>query len=123
MVAMVLTLVGLLAVANLIVVGIRLQTESRDATAANAFAREKIEELENYAPIATQRVRGGSLTSDVANYFDTPDVRFKRRWLIETNPTDAGVPANTQRLTITVIPNQGGVLLPPVQLAVVVSAQ
>ena len=123
MIAMVVTFVGLLAAANLMVVGIRLQTESRDSTAANAFAREKIEELENYAPIATQRIRGGDLTTDAANYFDLPDTRFKRRWLIETNPLDAGVPLGTQRITVFVLPNDGGVRLPPVQLSAVVLAQ
>jgi prepilin-type N-terminal cleavage/methylation domain-containing protein len=123
LIAMVITLVGLLAVANLIVVGIRLQTESRDASAANALAVAKMEQLENYAPVATQRVRGGSLTSDVAGYFDTPDTRFKRRWMVETNPADAGVPAQTQRLTVSMIPNQGDVRLPSVQLVVLAPAQ
>ena len=52
LIAMVITTVGLLAAAGLIVVGVRLQVESRDATSANALARAKIEELENYAPTA-----------------------------------------------------------------------
>ena len=42
LIAMVITTVGLLAVAQLIVVGVRLQTESRDATAATALARAKM---------------------------------------------------------------------------------
>jgi|GEM_PF-1265008 len=118
LIAMVITLVGLLAVANLIVVGIRLQTESRDSTAAMALARAKIEQLQNYAPAAPQRVRGGSLTTDTIGYFDTPDTRFTRRWQVEINPTDAGVPSGTQRITVVVVPNRGGVRLPPVKVAV-----
>jgi len=120
LIAMVITLVGLLAVAELMVVGVRLQTESRDATAATALARAKIEELQNYAPAAVQRVRGGSLTTNVLNYNDAPDARFQRRWLIETNPTDAGVPSGTQRITVVIVANQG-VRIPPVQLAVLAS--
>jgi prepilin-type N-terminal cleavage/methylation domain-containing protein len=121
LIAMVVTTVGLLAAAQLIVVGVRLQTESRDATAATALARSKIEELQNYAPLATQRVRGGSLTSNVVGYNDTPDPRFQRRWLVEISPTDAGVPSGTQRITVVIIPNEGGLRLPPVQLAVLAS--
>jgi prepilin-type N-terminal cleavage/methylation domain-containing protein len=122
LISMVITTVGLLAVAGMIGIGIRLQTESRDATAANAFARAKIEEIQNYAPTASQRARGGSVTSDETNYNDTPDSRFKRRWLIETNPADAGVPAGTQRVTISVIANQAGLRLPPVTLTLLMPA-
>jgi prepilin-type N-terminal cleavage/methylation domain-containing protein len=122
LVAMVITTIGLLAVVGLIAVSIRLQTESRDATAANSFAKAKIEELQNYAPTATQRARGGSLTADVTNYNDTPDVRYHRRWLIETYPTDAGVPSGTQRITVIVIANEGGVRLPSIELKTLVPA-
>jgi hypothetical protein len=117
---MVITTVGLLAAAQLIVVGVRLQTESRDATAANALARAKIEELENYAP--TARVRGGSLTANVTGYNDSPDVRFRRRWLVETSPADAGVPSNTQRITVVIMADRGGIRLPPVRVAVLAPA-
>lgn len=123
LVAMVITTVGLLAAAGLIGVGIRLQTESRDAIAANAFARAKIEELQNYTPSATQRARGGSLTSNVANYNDSPDTRFRRRWLVETRPADPGVPAGTQRITIVVVPNVSGVRLPPIEVKALVPSQ
>ncbi len=120
LVAMVITTIGLLAVAGLIAVGIRLQTESRDAISANSLAKAKIEELQNYAPTATQRARGGSLTSNVASYNDSPDSRYQRRWLIETNPTDAGVPANTQRITVVVVANSPDVRLPDIRIVVLV---
>ncbi len=116
LIAMVITTIGLLAVAGLMGVGIRLQTESRDATAANSLARAKIEELQNYAPSAAQRVRGGSLTSNTANYNDSPDARFQRRWQIETSPTDAGVPANTQKITVVLVANNKGIRLPDIRL-------
>jgi Tfp pilus assembly protein PilV len=120
--AMVITTIGLLAVVGLMAVGIRLQTESRDATAANSLARAKIEELQNYASTATQRAGGGSLTSNVASYNDSPDSRYQRRWLIETNPTDAGVPANIQRITVVVVGNTPDVRLPNIRIVVLVPA-
>jgi prepilin-type N-terminal cleavage/methylation domain-containing protein len=123
LVAMVITTIGLLAVAGLIGVGIRLQTESRDATAATAFARAKIEQLENFAPTAAERAAGGSITANVANYNDTPDPKYRRRWLIETNATNAAVPVGTQRITISMTANQLGVRLPAVRLSVLVPAQ
>jgi prepilin-type N-terminal cleavage/methylation domain-containing protein len=122
LIAMVITTVGLLAVASLIEVGIRLQSESRDAAAANAFARAKIEELRNYAPTAAQRARGGSVTADVTNYNDSPDGQFRRRWLIETNPADAGVPTGTQRITVVVVPNHPGLRLPPIRVTTLAPA-
>jgi prepilin-type N-terminal cleavage/methylation domain-containing protein len=123
LIAMVITTVGLLAAAGLIGVGIRLQTESRDAIAANALARAKIEELQNYLPSAAARARGGSLTTNVNSYHDSPDTRFRRRWLIETRPADSGVPAGTQRITVVVVPNTPGVRLPPIQIRALVKDQ
>lgn len=123
LVAMVITTIGLLAAAGLVGVGIRLQTESRDAIAANALARAKVEELQNYPPNAAQRARGGSLTTNVTGYNDSTDTRFRRRWLVETRPLDAGVPAGTQRVTVVVVPNTQGVRLPSVELKVLVPTQ
>lgn len=118
MFALVITVVGLLAVAGLVVEAIRLQTVSRDATIANALAKAKIEELRNYAPTATQRARGGNLANNVTDYNDSPDARFQRRWRIEVYPTDAGVPAKTQRVTVRMLSNQSGVRLPDIQIQV-----
>ena len=123
LIAMVITTIGLLAVAGLMAVGIRLQTESRDATAANALAKAKLEQLENYAPTAAQRAAGGSITANVANYNDEPDPKFLRRWLIETSATNAAVPAGTQRISISIVSNRPGLRLPPVSMAVLVPAQ
>lgn len=120
LISMVITTVGLLAVLGLIGVGVRLQTESHDATSANSYARAKIEELQNYARTAPQRNRGGSLSANVANYNDTPDTRYRRRWRIETYPVDAGVPSGTQRITVTVIANEPGILLPLIELRALV---
>lgn len=122
MIAMVITTIGLLSVAGLIGVGIRLQTESRDAIIATSYARAKIEELQNYAPTAAQRAAGGSVTTNVTNYNDSFDSKFRRRWLIEHSPTN-GVPSDAQRITVSVIPLHTDVRLPPVELRVLVRAQ
>ena len=114
--ALVITVVGLTAVAGLVVEAIRLQAVSRDATAANALVKAKIEELRNFAPTAPRRAAGGSLTGNVTNYNDSPDARFRRRWQIE-NPT-AGVPAGTQRVTVTILSNRPDVRLPNIQVQV-----
>ena len=120
LVAMVITTVGLLAAAGLITVGIRLQAESRNAIAATAIGKSKAEELQNYAPTAIARARGGSLTTNISGYSDVPDPRFVRRWLIETAPTDPGVPAGMQRIWVTVIPNRRDVQFTPVEITVLV---
>lgn len=120
LVAMVITTIGLLAVAGLMAVGIRLQTESRNVISANSLAKAKIEELQNYAPTATQRARGGSLTGNVANYNDSPNSNFQRRWLIETNPADAGVPANMQRITVVIVGNTPDIRLPDIRIVTLV---
>ena len=44
---------------------------------------------------------GGSLTTDVTNYFDTQDANFKRRWQIEAIAGETKV----RTLTVRVIPN------------------
>lgn len=120
LIAMVVTTIGLLAVAGLMTVGLRLQVESGDALRANELAKAKIEELENYDPTASQRTRGGSLTSNVTNYNDSPDSRYQRRWLIETYPTDSNVPSGTQKISVTVIPTRSDVRLPTVLIKVLV---
>lgn len=123
LIAMVITTVGLLSVAGLISIGIRLQTESRDAILAGSLARAKVEELQNYAPTASQRVRGGSLTANISNYNDSPDSRYTRRWQIETYPTDAGVPQGTQKITVALVSNYEDVRLPSIQIVTLVPAQ
>ncbi len=92
LIAMVVTVVGIVAVATLILYGIGLQVQARDATMANALAKSKIEELSISVPTA-----GGDLDNDVTGYNDTPTTGFKRRWLV------AAGPANTLDVTVRVI--------------------
>lgn len=118
--ALVIIIVGVSAVLGLIVSAVHLHSFSRHSNAAGSVAKAKIEELRNYDPGATERNRGGSTTSDASGYFDFPDPRFKRRWLIEEYPTDAGVPQGTKRITVSVISNRGDVSIPTVEVVVLV---
>ncbi len=122
LIAMVITTVGLLAVAGLIAIGIRLQTDSRDAITATSLAKAKTEELQNYSPTSSQRIRGGSSTTNVTNYNDLPDDRFRRRWQIEEYPSGAGVPQGMQRITVSVIANRSDVRLPTTKISALVQA-
>lgn len=121
MIALVMTMIGVLATAGLMGVGIRLEVESRNATLANSLARAKIEQLQNYSPTSTERLVGGGLNSDVAGHYDTPNSGFRRRWLIETPATDATVPANTQRITVSIISDRPDVRIPSIQIRTLLS--
>lgn len=114
MCALLITTVGVLSVAALMVTAISTQNVSTDAARANSLARAKIEELRaisaaSPAAIRAQRDIGGNLNSNVANHFDTPNPRFVRRWVV------AGGPAGTQRVTVAVRPGVAGMRLPNVQ--------
>ncbi len=114
--ALLITMIGVLGAAGLLAVGIRKQVEARDTTSASSFAKAKIEQLQNTSPASALRARGGQLNADVVGYNDSPDPRYRRRWKIETYPLDAGVPANTQRITVQIVPATPGVRLPNVQV-------
>lgn len=102
---MVLVVSGFMAVFSLLTVCVRTEVVSRELTQANALSRLKIEELKN-----TGRVAGGSLTSDVPNYFDNPTSRYTRRWQISVDPM------GTQTVTVLMTPNTAGVPLSEVRL-------
>ena len=112
-IAMVITVVGLLAVEMLIVQSIRVQTFSRDASMANALARAQIETLRSLPRTNPQRVNGGRLTGDAttnpANYRNTTNARFTRRWTV------ADGPAGSQDVTIAVVSTESA-LMPTVQI-------
>ncbi len=102
LIAMVVTVVGILAVANLIVYGIGLQVQARDATSANALAKSKIEELSISLPTV-----GGNLDDNVTSYSDTP-TGFTRRWVVTAGP------AGTLEVTVRVIAENPTAAVSPV---------
>ncbi|MDA2925010.1 prepilin-type N-terminal cleavage/methylation domain-containing protein [Acidobacteria bacterium AH-259-L09] len=111
LIAMLITVVGVLAVATLILYAIQLQSFSRDTSQAQALAQEKMEELRIVDPTDPQRSVGGDLNSNVANHYDEPaGTIFVRRWVV------AGGPAGTQDLTIAVVSNVLNVQIGTVQI-------
>ena len=102
-IAIVLILVGLLAVYSLVVYSVQTQKMSSDLIKANSLARQKVEELRN-----TTRAAGGSLTSNTTNYFDTPSSEYVRRWQITADSI------GTQTISVTVVPAVSSTLQPQV---------
>ena len=101
---------GVIAVAALILYGVRMQQVSRYGTMATAFAKARLEEL-RVTPVADpERQIGGDLAANVANHFDLPgDGTFIRRWVV------AAGPAGTQDITVIVVPRFPSVFFPAVQ--------
>lgn len=108
---MVIMVVGLVSMAELMAITLRMQMLGRNETAAVRLAQSKIDELVNLnfttAPGLTDAAVGGSLTTDVAGYFDTPltsgttsVVGYKRRWEILAIAGETKV----RTLTVRIIP-------------------
>lgn len=110
--AMIVTMVGVMALSGLIAYGMRLQVVSRHATAANALAKAKIEELRTISPNVANSARapGGSLTENLGNHFDFCDGGFTRRWEVTAGP------AGTQMVTVIVFAGDMQNLAPEVRV-------
>jgi prepilin-type N-terminal cleavage/methylation domain-containing protein len=104
-IALVLVVIGFTAVFSLLTVCVRTETISRELSTANSLSRLKMEELKN-----SVRSPGGSLTSNVTNYFDQPNFRYTRRWQISTDSM------GTQTVVVLMTPNNTGIILPEVRL-------
>jgi Tfp pilus assembly protein PilV len=85
LIAMIVTVVGVVAVATLITYGIGLQVLSRDTSRANSLAKAKIEQLRIIPSSDPQLSLGGDLSSNVSDHFDTP-AGFVRRWVVAAGP-------------------------------------
>jgi prepilin-type N-terminal cleavage/methylation domain-containing protein len=101
-IAMVIMVVGVLAVEALIVNGLSLQTLSANSSMANALAKAKVEELQARSSNDPSRANGGSLTSNVSGYYDTPNNNFIRRWVLSAGPN------GTQDAHVQVSPSGSG---------------
>jgi prepilin-type N-terminal cleavage/methylation domain-containing protein len=107
MIAIVVIVVGVLAMSSVTATTIRQQDVSAARTDMAALADNKFEDLRGFAG-AVQRtadtmqlVPGGNLAADVANYNDTVTERgrtYTRRWIVT-----AGV-GGTRDVTIRIIP-------------------
>ena len=116
MIAMIVFTAASLALVPLIMSGIVLQANSRNASRAHALAQSKIEELRGLPTTNAQLAVGGSLAnnnstdhSDVSNPFDI-------RWVVAAGPVstlDVSVTVVSNNSTVTVPPFQFQALLPP----------
>lgn len=104
---MVILTIGLVSLAELLAVSLRLQQLGRNETSAVRLAEDLMDQLRslNFDLAPTIQV-GGSLTADVANYNDTVP-GYRRRWLVQAGPLAAGAVAvpNIRLVTIRVIPD------------------
>jgi len=105
MVAMVICTVGLMSMAQLMAITLRMQQLGRNSTSAVRMAQDKIDELTTQNFVTSLMIScGGSLTNDLANHFDNPNgvTNYKRRWIVTAGPDGS----NTLRtVTVRVIPD------------------
>jgi prepilin-type N-terminal cleavage/methylation domain-containing protein len=104
-IAIVLVVTGFMAVFSLLTACLKTEVISRDLGRANSFSRSKIEELK-----ISQRTPGGSLTSNVSGYFDTPTDDYTRRWEISADSM------GTETVTVVMLPTIKGAIMPEVRL-------
>jgi prepilin-type N-terminal cleavage/methylation domain-containing protein len=107
-VAMLICVVGIVAMAGLLAITLRMQQLGRNSTSAVRMAQDKIDELSamNFNTSA-QIGCGGSLTTNTADHNDVPVVNganmpYTRRWLVQAGP-DAD--PQLRMVTIRLIPN------------------
>lgn len=111
-VALLVLTIGLVSMAELLAVSLRLQVLSRNETEAVRLAQDKRDQLMslNFDTAAEIAINGvDSLAADVANYFDHVTVGesgkvvgYTRRWDVSAGPDGS---ANLRELTILIIPD------------------
>jgi hypothetical protein len=112
MVSMVILTIGLVSLAELLAVTMRLQQLGRNETSAVRLAEDLMDQLrsQNFDLSASIQI-GGSLTADVANYNDIVPggpgrQTYRRRWLVAAGPASAaGAVPNLRQVTVRVIPD------------------
>ena len=90
LVATFITAVGVLSVAGLFLVGIRMQAIARAGSTAWAVATAEVERIRTLAPTAAERLDGGSLTAPEVDHWAQRG-RLTVRWRIANKPPGATV--------------------------------
>ncbi len=93
--------VGLVAMAELLAIATKMHADASEASRASQYAQTKIDELVklNMATAAAVQVNAAdTLSTNVANYFDTPMAGVTRRWRVQAGPV-----ANTRLLTVRIV--------------------
>jgi hypothetical protein len=93
--------VGLVALAELLAVSVRMHQLGRNSTTATRLAQDKFEELMklNFNTNPSIQISGtDTLAADVTNYFDVPaNTGYTRRWFVQAGPN-----TNPRLRTVTV---------------------
>ena len=105
-VALVVSTIGLMALAQMMAVTLQMQQLGRNSTSAARMAQDKVDELTTVGFTDPSMQCGGSLTEDQANFSDSPDgvTNYKRRWVVASGPDGAGTSLNLRQVTVRVIP-------------------
>lgn len=102
---MVICTIGLVSLAELLAVSLRMQQLSQNSTQAVRLAQDKIDELTTLSfATSAQLTCAGSLTSNVNNHWDLPasGAGYTRRWVVSAGP-DSDL--NLRVVTVRVIPD------------------
>ena len=89
LVSMLILTIGMLAIAALLAVATQMAMGAREAGRSTRLAQDKIDELmkSNFTTAPAIAI-GGDLTTDVANYSETPLDGVTLRWAVTAGPTD-----------------------------------
>ena len=100
---MLIVTVGMVSIAQLMAVTLRMQQLGRNQTEAVRLAQDKIDQMMSldFDAAATIQI-GGDLEANVADHFDTDVQGYTRRWVVAAGP-DAN--PNLRELTMVVIPD------------------
>ena len=107
LVAMVITMVGVLAVFQLVAYSVQTEQFSFRSIEANNLGGNKLEELK-FATLTN----GGSLTSNVSGYYDNSNANYIIRWQV----SDGSVGVGTKYVVVQVVPKNSGVKYAEVKL-------
>ena len=100
--ALLVCMVGLVAMAQLLAVTLRMQQLGRNSTTAVRHAQDKLDELSALSFDTGLSIKcGGSLTANQTNYNDTVP-GYTRRWVVIQGPDGD---QNIRQVTVRLIPN------------------
>lgn len=91
--------IGLVGIAAMLALTTQMHIGARENARSTRLAQDKFDELMKLNFASDPRVAvGGDLTSNVANYSDTPTTGVTLRWVVEAGPTD-----DTRSVTVRVL--------------------
>ena len=104
LIATVVLTVGLVALAELMAVSLRMHQLGRNSTSATRLAQDKFEELMKMNFDLNPQIQvnaNNTLASNVTNYWDTPAAGYTRRWSVSAGP---GANPRLRVVSVRVVP-------------------